>query len=37
MAGHMIGRILKGDSPAGMPFYRVVTMKTSVADSARRP
>jgi ABC-type uncharacterized transport system substrate-binding protein len=37
MAGRMIGRVMKGESPAGIPFYRVVTTKTSVADSARRP
>lgn len=37
MAGHMIGRVLKGESPGKIPFYRVVTTKTSVADSARRP
>lgn len=29
-AGKMIGRILKGESPAGIPFYRVVTTKVSV-------
>ena len=37
MAGRMIGRVLKGESPGTIPFYRVVTTKTSVADSARRP
>jgi ABC-type uncharacterized transport system substrate-binding protein len=37
MAGRMIGRVLKGESPEKIPFYRVVTTKTSVADSARRP
>ena len=37
MAGRMIGRVLKGESPGSIPFYRVVTTKTSVADSARRP
>jgi putative ABC transport system substrate-binding protein len=37
MAGRMIGRVLKGESPGGIPFYRVVTTKTSTADSARRP
>lgn len=36
VAGRMIGRVLKGESPARIPFYRVVTTKTSVADSARR-
>jgi ABC-type uncharacterized transport system substrate-binding protein len=36
VAGRMIGRVMKGESPAGIPFYRVVTTKTSVADSARR-
>jgi len=37
MAGRMIGRVLKGESPGKIPFYRVVTTKTSIADSARRP
>lgn len=37
VAGRMIGRVMKGESPARIPFYRVVTTKTSVADSARRP
>lgn len=37
VAGHMIGRVLKGESPGKIPFYRVLTTKTSVADSARRP
>jgi ABC-type uncharacterized transport system substrate-binding protein len=37
MAGRMIGRVLKGESPGKIPFYRVVTTKTSRADSARRP
>jgi len=36
-AGRMIGRVLKGESPGRIPFYRVVTTKTSIADSARRP
>jgi ABC-type uncharacterized transport system substrate-binding protein len=31
VAGKMIGRILKGESPAGIPFYRVRTTKTKVA------
>jgi ABC-type uncharacterized transport system substrate-binding protein len=36
VAGHMIGRILKGESPARIPFYRVQTTKTSVsAENAR--
>jgi putative tryptophan/tyrosine transport system substrate-binding protein len=30
-AGKMIGRILKGESPAGIPFYRLVTTKEQVA------
>lgn len=37
VAGRMIGRVLKGESPVKIPFYRVVTTKTSVTDSARRP
>jgi hypothetical protein len=32
----MIGRIMKGESPQRIPFYRLMTTKTSVADSARR-
>ena len=31
VAGHMIGKILKGESPATMPFYRLVTTKEQVA------
>ena len=31
VAGHMIGRILKGESPAGMPFYKLETTKEQVA------
>jgi ABC-type uncharacterized transport system substrate-binding protein len=31
VAGHMIGKILKGESPAGMPFYRLTTTKEQVA------
>jgi ABC-type uncharacterized transport system substrate-binding protein len=31
VAGHMIGRILKGESPANMPFYRLETSKEQVA------
>jgi ABC-type uncharacterized transport system substrate-binding protein len=31
VAGHMIGRILKGESPASMPFYRLETSKEQVA------
>jgi putative tryptophan/tyrosine transport system substrate-binding protein len=30
-AGKMIGRILKGESPAGIPFYRLVTTKEQIA------
>ena len=37
MAGHMIGRVMKGESPGKIPFYRVTTTKEAVADSARRP
>jgi ABC-type uncharacterized transport system substrate-binding protein len=41
MAGRMIGRVMKGESPAGIPFHRVTTTKTAVADSGagstRRP
>jgi hypothetical protein len=28
----MIARILKGESPAKMPFYRLVTTKTKLAS-----
>lgn len=31
VAGHMIGRILKGESPAGIPFYKLETTKEQVA------
>lgn len=31
VAGHMIGRILKGESPAGIPFYKLETTKEKVA------
>jgi len=31
VAGHMIGKILKGESPAGMPFYRLENSKEKVA------
>lgn len=30
-AGKMIGRILKGESPAGIPFYRLVTTKEQIS------
>jgi ABC-type uncharacterized transport system substrate-binding protein len=30
VAGKMVGRILKGESPASIPFFRVVTTKISV-------
>lgn len=33
-AGKMIGRILKGESPAGIPFYRLETTKEQVAQDA---
>jgi len=33
-AGKMIGRILKGESPAGIPFYRLETTKEQVAPDA---
>jgi putative tryptophan/tyrosine transport system substrate-binding protein len=33
-AGKMIGRILKGESPAKMPFYRLETTKEQVSQSA---
>jgi ABC-type uncharacterized transport system substrate-binding protein len=36
VAGHMIGRVMRGESPQGIPFYSLMTTKTSVADSARR-
>jgi ABC-type uncharacterized transport system substrate-binding protein len=29
-AGKMVGRILKGESPAGIPFFRVTTTKLFV-------
>lgn len=32
VAGHMIGRILKGESPGSIPFHRVTALKTSVSD-----
>jgi ABC-type uncharacterized transport system substrate-binding protein len=32
VAGQMIARILKGESPAKMPFYRLVTSKTKLAS-----
>jgi putative tryptophan/tyrosine transport system substrate-binding protein len=31
VAGQMIGRILKGESPAGIPFYKLETTKEQVA------
>ena len=31
VAGKMIARVLKGESPAGIPFYRVTTSKTKMA------
>jgi ABC-type uncharacterized transport system substrate-binding protein len=31
VAGSMIARVLKGESPAGIPFYRVVTTKVKMA------
>ena len=36
-AGHMIARVLKGESPASIPFYRLETTKTVVnsADAAK--
>jgi putative tryptophan/tyrosine transport system substrate-binding protein len=33
-AGKMIGRILKGESPAKIPFYRLQTTKEQVSESA---
>lgn len=35
-AGKMIGRILKGESPAGIPFYRLETSKEQVGGQAAR-
>jgi len=32
VAGRMIGRILKGESPAKIPFYRLQTTKTKIAS-----
>jgi ABC-type uncharacterized transport system substrate-binding protein len=32
VAGRMIGRILKGESPAQIPFYRLQTTKTKLAS-----
>jgi putative tryptophan/tyrosine transport system substrate-binding protein len=34
VAGHMIARILKGESPAKIPFYRLVTSKTKLASDS---
>ncbi|MFZ5623422.1 MAG: ABC transporter substrate-binding protein [Gemmatimonadota bacterium] len=34
-AGKMIARILKGESPASIPFFRLTSTKTQVADSAK--
>jgi len=31
VAGHMIGRIMKGESPGRIPFHRVESLKTKVA------
>jgi ABC-type uncharacterized transport system substrate-binding protein len=36
VAGHMIGRILKGESPAGIPFHRVQTTKEEVSPENAR-
>jgi ABC-type uncharacterized transport system substrate-binding protein len=33
-AGKMIGRILKGESPAGIPFYRLVTTKEQIRQES---
>jgi putative ABC transport system substrate-binding protein len=35
VAGKMIARILKGESPAKIPFYRLQTTKTQLADSSK--
>jgi len=35
VAGMMIARILKGESPAKIPFYRLQTTKTQLADSSK--
>lgn len=38
VAGHMIGRIMKGESPAHIPFYRLESTKTQTnAPRASRP
>ena len=38
VAGHMIGRIMKGESPAKIPFYRLESTKTRTnAPHASRP
>jgi ABC-type uncharacterized transport system substrate-binding protein len=34
VAGHMIARVLKGESPAGIPFYQVKTTKIKMAGQA---
>jgi ABC-type uncharacterized transport system substrate-binding protein len=31
VAGHMIAKILKGESPANIPFYKLETAKEQVA------
>ncbi len=36
-AGKMVGRILKGESPAGIPFFRVITTKISVNPNTGVP
>lgn len=36
VAGHMIGRILKGESPAGIPFHRVQSTKEEVSPENAR-
>jgi ABC-type uncharacterized transport system substrate-binding protein len=36
VAGHMIGRILKGENPGTIPFYRVKTTRTSVSRESAR-
>ena len=35
VAGKMIARILRGESPAKIPFYRLQTTKTQLADSSK--
>src|SRR5262249_57914490 len=35
VAGKMIARILRGESPAKIPFYRLQTTKTQLADTSK--